>query len=140
LALEFIFLVTSQSLAKNKMYALGAFFYCLIILTSSTARYKWERSAQFLLLAHAIEYCEGHFLGKVFTAPLIFYGILAALVEWAQRHHEKASEHMFVTWQQLEQSREQSNVRALFELMVQRPNLKDDKIIGSQWANTLRQE
>jgi hypothetical protein len=44
---------------------------------------------------------------------------------------------MFVTWKQLEQSREQSTVRALFELMLQRTNLVDDKIVGSQWANTI---
>ena len=120
------------------MYALGAMLYSLIILTNSLARFKWERSAQFLVLAHAIEYCNGHFLGHMLTAPLLFYGILAALVEWGQRHHETASKHMFMTWQQLEVSREQSNVRALFELVLQRKNLVDDKIIGSQWADTLR--
>ena len=131
------FFLYSGKSSENKMYALVAFLYCLIILTSSTARFKWERSAQFLVLAHAIEYCSGHFWGCIFTAPLLFYGILAALVEWGQRHHEKASEHMFVTWQQLEQSREQSNVRALFELMLQRSNLVDDKIVGNQWAKTI---
>ena len=91
-----------------------------------------------MVIAHAVTECQGHFLSHVFLAPLVFYGILAVLIEWGQRHHLASSKHMHDTWEQIEALRERSNVRALFTYTLQRKHLEGAKILGSRWADTLK--
>ena len=112
--------------------------YCLIILLSPYSSFRWERSAQFLVLYQAIRGTSGHFMSTVFMTPLIMYAIFALLVEALQYHHRKKTRRMFETWSLIEKARERSDIKALFYVLLTKDNLDaDKKILGEAWSTAL---
>jgi hypothetical protein len=98
------------------------------ILLSPTARQKWERAAQLLVLAQAIYYTYPHFTSSVFLAPLLFYLIFAVIIEVTQAHHEKKSFKMYETWHQIAAARERNDLHSIFYLLLHKNMLQEGKV------------
>jgi hypothetical protein len=72
-------------------------------------------------------------------SPLIMYVVFALLIEALQYHHRRKTRKMYETWALIEKSRERSDLKALFQLLLKEQNIDNDKkILGSKWIETLQ--
>jgi hypothetical protein len=67
------------------------------------------------------------------------YVVFALLIEALQYHHRRKTRKMYETWALIEKSRERSDLKALFQLLLKEQNIDNDKkILGSKWIETLQ--